>query len=40
MEEAKSQTYMGATPACVVVDAPRVLPGVEKASQKSFTPEG
>lgn len=28
------------TPACVVVDRPRVLTGVGKAFQKSFTPEG
>lgn len=27
-------------PACVVVDTPCVLPDVEKAFQKSFTPEG
>ena len=30
----------GPTPACIVVDTPQVLPGVEKAFQKSFTPEG
>ena len=28
------------TPACIVVDTPRVLPGVEKAFPQSFIPQG